>query len=295
MIGYWAWELAKFPAEFLGAFSFVDEIWAATHFPRDAFDVGYRPVKLMPMTVELPADLPAVSRSYFRLPMFRFLFLFNFDFKSYVTRKNPEAVIAAFRHAFARPEERVALVIKTINAGAHPEDWLKLQNLVGSDRRIILRNCQYTREAMSQFISVCDCYVSLHRSEGFGRGPAEAMLLAKPVIATNYSGNTDFMNADNSFPVDYRLVPVAEGQHPGARGQVWAEPDIVHAAAQMRNVYEDPERARQIGLRARQFMQARYDVLEIGRRYLARLGELEPRLADTTGRPVTFSEPGIRG
>jgi glycosyltransferase involved in cell wall biosynthesis len=111
-------------------------------------------------------------------------------------------------------------MIKTINAESHPREWQELRNLTGDDRRIILRDCQYTREEMSQLIGLCDCYVSLHRSEGFGRGPAEAMLQGKPVIATKYSGNTDFMNADTSFLVDYRLVPVAEGEYPGARGQV---------------------------------------------------------------------------
>jgi glycosyltransferase involved in cell wall biosynthesis len=295
LIGYWAWELPKFPAEFSQAFSFVDAVWAATKFARDAFDIGYRPITLMPMAVEIPTDLPPVDRSYFRLPLFRFLFLFNFDFKSHVTRKNPGAAITAFRRAFPRSDERVALMIKTINAESHPGEWQELRNLIGDDRRIILRDCQYTREEMSQLISLCDCYVSLHRSEGFGRGPAEAMLQGKPVIATNYSGNTDFMNADNSFLVDYRLEPVAEGAYPGACGQVWAEPDIAHAAAQMRRVYEDPEHARNVGARAVQFVLARHNAAEIGRIYRERLCELASQLADPSDRPVTVSSTEILG
>jgi glycosyltransferase involved in cell wall biosynthesis len=283
-IGYWAWELAKFPTEFFAAFSFVDEVWAATTFASNAFDIGYRPVKLMPMAVEIPRDLAAADRSHYRLPMFRFLFLFNFDFKSYLVRKNPAAVIAAFRRAFPQAREPVTLVIKTINSEDYPADWRKLLNLAGNDRRVILRNCRYTREEMSRLVSLCDCYVSLHRSEGFGRGPAEAMLQGKPVIATNYSGNTDYMRGNNSFPVDYRWVSVGEAEYPGASGQVWAEPDIAHAATQMRRVYEDRNWARRMGLRAKHSMATRYSPKQVGKRYLERLCELEPRLADAVGQ-----------
>jgi glycosyltransferase involved in cell wall biosynthesis len=289
LIGYWAWELAKLPFELVSAFSFVDEVWASTAFAFSAFDIGYRPVKLLPMPVELPADLLAVDRSYFRLPMFRFIFLFSFDFKSYMARKNPAAVIAAFRQAFPQSAERVTLVIKTINAESFPSEWQRLQSLIGHDGRIILRNCQYTRAEMCRLVSLCDCYVSLHRSEGFGRGPAEAMALGKPVIATNYSGNVDFMNADNSFPVDYTLVSVGEDEYPGACGQVWAEPDITHAAAHMRRVYDDRDYAERIGPQAGRFMKSRYSAERLGRRYLKRLSELESQLSTTAGRTTISS------
>jgi glycosyltransferase involved in cell wall biosynthesis len=279
LIGYWAWELAKFPAEFVTAFSFVDEIWAASRFAFGAFDIGYRPVHLMPMAVETSSGLGGATRSRFRLPLFRFLFLFSFDFNSHVARKNPAAVIAAFRQAFPHSCDRASLILKTINGGSSPAEWRRLQNLVGGDRRIVLRDLQYTRDEIGELMRACDCYVSLHRAEGFGRGPAEAMLLGKPVIATNYSGNTDFMNADNSFLVEYRLVTVGEDEYPGARGQVWAEPDIARAAAQMRRVYDDADEARRVGERAQCFMRDRFNADAIGRRYLVRLSELEPDLA----------------
>jgi glycosyltransferase involved in cell wall biosynthesis len=267
LVGYWAWELAKFPQEYRRAFSFYDEIWAATQFAFDAFDTGDRLVRLMPMAVELPTAMADQDRAHFRLPQRRFLFLFTFDFGSFRARKNPEAVVAAFRRAFPGGGERVGLVLKTINAERFEDQWLQICHAAQQDKRIITRNGRYTREETLNLIRVCDCYVSLHRSEGFGRGPAEAMLLGRPVIATNYSGNTDFMSEDNSFPVKYRLVPVRDGEYPGAEGQVWAEADVRDAAGQMRRVYEDRSEASAIGERAQRFMQLHYNAEAIGARY----------------------------
>lgn len=267
-VGYWAWELARLPAEHLASFSFYDEIWASTRFAFGAFDTGHRPVSLMPMPVELPDGEAEFDRAHFRLPRQRFLFLFNFDFGSFRARKNPEAAIAAFRQAFPRGNEPVGLVIKTINAEAHTEEWDRLRAAAQDDRRVVMRNGRYTRGEMLSLMRLCDCYVSLHRSEGFGRGPAEAMLLGRPVIATDYSGNADFMTADNSFPVRYELVPVGPDEYPGAAGQVWADADIGHAAEQMRYVYGDPAAAARIGERARRDLRAHYSAAKIGAGYV---------------------------
>jgi len=106
---------------------------------------------------------------------------------------------------------------------------------------------EYSGVEIASLIHLCDCFVSLHRSEGFGRGPAEAMLLGKPVIATNYSGNTDFMTARNSLPVDYTLVPVGRDEYPGWQDQVWAEPSVVHAARHMHRVAGDRALAARLG------------------------------------------------
>ena len=127
---------------------------------------------------------------------------------------------------------------------------------------------------MLGLIEICDCYLSLHRSEGFGLGPAEAMFLGKPVIVTNYSGNTDFTNADNSCPVKYQLVPVPEGQYQFHRGQEWAEPDIEHAAWYMRRLVEKPAMAQEIGEAASAYIREHFNSGVIGARYAQRLKEL---------------------
>jgi hypothetical protein len=99
-------------------------------------------------------------------------------------------------------------------------------------------------------MTAADCYVSLHRAEGFGYTLAESMWVGKPVIATAYSGNLDYMTADNSYLVDNRLVPIGEGHDPYPARGVWAEPDVEHAARLMQEVFENREEAARRGARA---------------------------------------------
>ena len=93
---------------------------------------------------------------------------------------------------------------------------------------------------------------------------AEAMLLSKPVIATNYSGNTDFMNENNSFLVDYELISVTEGSYPCSEGQVWAEPNIISAANHMNNIITDPMRATQIPKNAHDEIRKNLSFISVG-------------------------------
>ena len=188
----------------------------------------------------MPETDPALTRSHFALPEDRFLFYFGFDFRSFVARKNPEAAIAAFQAAFPPGDDGVGLVIKTLGGADKPDALAALNARVATDPRIVLRDQEYAGAEHATLVQRCDCYVSLHRSEGFGRGPAEAMLLGKPVIATAYSGNMDFMTAENSLLVDYRLMPVRPGEYPGWEGQEWADPDIEQAARHMQAVRSEP-------------------------------------------------------
>ncbi|HTW27533.1 MAG TPA: glycosyltransferase family 4 protein [Acetobacteraceae bacterium] len=287
-IGFWAWELARLPAEWNTAFAFYDEIWASTRFACEAFRAASpRPVTLMPMAVELPATDPALGRGDFGLPDDAFLFYFGFDFRSYVQRKNPEAALAAFREAFPRGDEKVALVVKTLAGEQHAAELETLLKLAGGDPRVIVRDREYDARALATLVSLCDCFVSLHRSEGFGRGPAEAMLLGKPVIATDYSGNVDFMDAANSLLVDYRLIPVPRDAYPGWLGQEWADPDPSHAAAHMRHLVSDPEFGRRLGEAARRTIRTSHSAAAVGARMLARLQEIGGLGARRAAVPAT--------
>jgi hypothetical protein len=73
------------------------------------------------------------------------------------------------------------------------------------------------------------------------------MYLRKPVIATGYSGNMDYMNINNSFPVKYNLIEIREDIGPYKKGNVWADPDIDHAVELMQLVYHDRELAMKVG------------------------------------------------
>jgi len=285
-IGYWAWELEWLPRAWRHAFSFYDEIWAASNFARDAFaKSGLRPVRLMPMAVSLPKDPIRKDRAAFGLPEEATVFLFMFDFRSYASRKNPEAVIAAFQKAFPKGNENVRLLLKTHGGETAPDAWERLRQLA-ADPRILIRDMVLERGETVNLLASTDAFVSLHRSEGFGRGPAEAMLLARPVIATAYSGVMDFLSSDCAYLVGYKLVPVAASDYIGVEGQSWAEPDIEEAAAHMRAVYEDPEQARILALRGRERIQTLYHPARVGAALLAALARhsrTEPSAEKTSG------------
>ena len=128
-----------------------------------------------------------------------------------------------------------------------------------------------SRQEIYDLESVCDSYISLHRSEGFGLGLAESMYLGKPVIGTNWSGNVDFMDATNSCPVDYQLVRVAQDHGPYKRGQIWAEPDVDHAAWYMQKLVEDPTFRKRIALAGQATILRDFSPVAVGRQYAERL------------------------
>lgn len=238
-VGYWAWELSRFPSRWQGSFDAFDEIWTSSTFSAQAISERSPVlVRVMPPAVSLASDTFLTRRSL-ALPEGHFLFLFMFDFFSEFERKNPLAVVAAFRQAFTASDP-VHLVIKYINGH---EDRASERRLRAAMRGVAgtLLPSSMTRHEVDSLLAAGDAYVSLHRAEGFGFTLAEAMALGKPVIATNYSGNTDFMNEGNSFPVGFHLTKLPRDFGPGqeyARGNVWAEPDLDEAAAWMRYVYE---------------------------------------------------------
>jgi glycosyltransferase involved in cell wall biosynthesis len=266
-IGYWFWELPRIPPEWEAALDTVDEIWVASEFVGDAFrQVTDKPVTLVPMVVEpvSPAETPR-SRSE------PFTFLFSFDFHSYLERKNPRAVVDAFLAAFPSGGEPARLIVKTINGKAFRTELLALMSRASEDRRIEILDGYMSRDAMNELVAKADSYVSLHRAEGFGLGLAESMALGKPVIATAYSGNLAFMNAENSLLVSYRLVDVAPGQYMHGAGQQWAEPDIQDAAAKMRRLVEDRAFAADIGRRAQEYMKNHFSSSVSARAIIERL------------------------
>jgi glycosyltransferase involved in cell wall biosynthesis len=272
-IGYWAWELSKVPEAWRTSIDFVDEIWAPSRFIQDAFSAATdKPVIYMPLCVDLSFGTWK-RRSHFSLPKDKFLFLFYFDSYSYYQRKNPFAALRAFQKAFQCRSD-VGLVVKTQNARSSSPEWLQLQEMADGDPRIHILNRAMSKGEVLSLQAECDCFVSLHRSEGFGRGPAEAMWLGKPVITTGYSGNMDFTRPDNSLLVDYELIRVRAGEYPFFQGQVWASPDEDHAAALMQRVVGEPGLAHDLGRRGAALMRSDYSARAVGKLYADRLREV---------------------
>src|SRR6476469_7508588 len=148
--------------------------------------------------------IETVPRASLNIPEDHVIFLFMFDLHSQIHRKNPLGVFRAFQKAF-REDDKATLVIKASGGDIHAADFAELAETVRA-KNVILLDELMSRARAYGLIAMSDCFVSLHRSEGFGLGLAEAMLMAKPAIATGYSGNLDFMNRDNSLLVDYELT-----------------------------------------------------------------------------------------
>ena len=273
-IGYWTWELGELPDAWQASIDFLDEVWCPSQFIQSAVSrKSSRSVQYLPMAIDLE-PVEGFGREYFSLPSQTFTFLFVFDFKSYVARKNPEACIRAFQKAFPAGNEAVTLVLKSMAGEMYPEAFERLQKEVAKDPRILWIDKSFKPEEMIGLMQAADSFVSLHRSEGIGLGMAQSMLLGKPVIATHYSGNTDFMHQDNSCLVDYELVAVGEDEYPFAKGQVWANPDGEHAAWYMRRLVEDADYRNSIAAAGQSYIRTHHNPAVIGAGYLRRLQEL---------------------
>jgi GT2 family glycosyltransferase/ubiquinone/menaquinone biosynthesis C-methylase UbiE/glycosyltransferase involved in cell wall biosynthesis len=289
-IGYWAWELSMWPAEFELALDMVDEVWAISEFVAESVRTRARvPVITMPNAVTVPQLGGGYTKRRYGLPEDSFVFYFTFDAASHLDRKNPVAVVRAFNAAFPDRETKVHLLLKTMNVERGVPLWEELQKEVGGNERITILTDRMSREEVLGLNLACDAFVSLHRSEGFGRCVAEAMAYGKPVIATNYSGTRDFAKEGTACVVDYRLVPVPEGAYPFCDNQVWAEPDIGHAAALMQRLVHDEPYCREIALAGQNFVIENFSEKSIGTLYAKRLSEIRAlRLANS---PRNESEP----
>ena len=251
------WELPKLPESSRSLVERYDEIWAPSSFVADIFSEGCdRPVSILPQ----PVRIPPIERHERDGAL---TFLAYMDFESYAARKNPEGVVNAFLDAFPdRRDVRLRIKVRGHNDRGRRQ-WL--EQVASRDERIEIIDGTLGRREMDRLVMDCDAYISLHRSEGFGFGPAEALAAGKPVVATNFSATTDFINADTGYPVAFRLVPVRPGEYVDWEGQVWAEPDIGDAARALREIADDYEAAKMKGARGRQLMIDRFSPEAVGR------------------------------
>jgi glycosyltransferase involved in cell wall biosynthesis len=288
VIGQWFWELEQAPQWYAPAWPIVNEMWAPTRFIEQMLRNSAPKIvtiSYVPLPVTRPAIDATLTREFFGLDD-RFTFLFAFDFMSVMKRKNPLGLIDAFTQAFA-PGTGPRLIIKAINGDKRPVERDALLAKASQHPDITVIDTYFTRIETSSLMNLVDCYVSLHRSEGLGLTLSEAMSHGKPVIATGYSGNLDFMDETNSYLVPWTRVPVgdnAEGYSPDA---TWAEPKLDEAAKFMRYVFENQAEAVELGQKAQSDILNRFSEAASGAIMKNRLSEIWNQLMTSSASHST--------
>jgi glycosyltransferase involved in cell wall biosynthesis len=256
------WELGRVPKAWLDTARRFDEIWAPSSFVAQAFPSDFdRPVRLVRQPLRMSAFLPDDSHSQETLRFYTYL-----DFDSFGVRKNPTAAVRAFQAAFPALQRDVRLIVK-LRGGQYSGDagmrkWLF--ETAALDSRIEIVDKTLDRAEMDALMQSCDVFISLHRSEGFGFGAAEALAAGKAVVATDYAGTTDFIAHETGYPVGYDLVPLKKGDYPGCEGQVWADPSLDATVAALRSIYDDPAAARAKGKRGRMLLRELFSPAIVG-------------------------------
>jgi glycosyltransferase involved in cell wall biosynthesis len=282
-IGYWFWELSTFRDEWVPFAGYVDEVWVATAFVQQAVAAKCAiPVRRMRIPVVLP-QLPPRGRAHFGIPEGPTAFVYVFDVSSQTERKNPLAAIRAFRKA-ALPRDQAVLVLKLGNP-EYDRAGVRRLHEEAAGLHVVMLDGYLDRPDLIALLNAADCYLSPHRAEGFGLTLLESMALGKPVIATAYSGNMDFMTAENSFPLDFRLVSLTRDYGPYMRGAVWADPDVDQAAALIRTIALAPAEAAARGARAQRMVHELYSPASTGAAMRTRLEAIRAgrRETDRTG------------
>lgn len=241
-VGCWAWETENPPEQMGGAARFMDEIWVPSTYSAEAIrTITDVPVFVFGHPVEVPKVDPSIDTRRLGMPE-GFVFFFMFDFLSTTSRKNPIGLVEAFSKAF-RPGEGPSLVLKSINARERVVETAGVKDAIGDRSDIVFIDTYVSSAEVTAMLARADCYVSLHRSEGFGLTLAESMALGVPVVATGYSGNLDFMDEDCAFLVPAGRSLVGRGSPPYPPDSIWGEPDLDAAAEQMRRVYASKKEA----------------------------------------------------
>jgi|GEM_PF-1799771 len=264
-IGYWAWEQERLPSTALAGFEQLDEVWVPSRFVQDAvLRSSPVPVLRVPHAITAPAQF-FKRRQDFGIPDKKIACLVMFDFDSGRYRKNPEAAICAFQKA-ATLDNRGFLVIKVKNEEFHDSEYKALVQEIGNLENAVILTGEMARSDLWDLMNACDILISLHRAEGFGLCIAEMMALGKVVIATNWSGNTDFMNAQNSCPVRCDLKPLEERYAFGhfQPGELWAEPDPEHATTLLLKLYQEETFRRDLGAKAKKDITAQLAPYVVG-------------------------------
>jgi hypothetical protein len=287
-----AWELPAYPAAWAAQLRRFDEVWALSSFIQASLKTAGIDSHLVGQAVETSPEAlagPFLPRRHFGIRESAFTLLSFFDLSSYASRKNPQAVLALFaKLRAALPWQDLQLVLKAKNGERAAEEWAAG---IAADAHIEVLFLPLDSHGVRSLINACDCFVSLHRSEGFGRGPGEAMALGRLAMATGWSGNVDFMTAQNALLVRHDMVALQDGDYPHWEGQDWADPDVGHAFELLRDAIADRPARAAMARRGRSDVLRSHGNRAVGLRILDRLQRILAEAARFQPEP---SAPAVK-
>lgn len=289
-IAYWAWEFNKLPDEFIELIPLFDEIWVPSNFCQNVFaSYSSKPVIKIPHLIEETENNESKIKTELQG---KFVFLSIFDSLSTPERKNTDGLIQCFLDTFST-NPNVVLILKTVNLEKNRRLHKQLIQKTKNSNSIILINENYTKKELIQLIDSSNCYVSLHRAEGFGLTLAEAMLRKKIVIGTDYSGNLEFMNTDNSFLVNYQLTTKTKDTGFIKKGYEYAEPDIENAKEILKLTYHNYNNLEEIRINAKKTIETSFSKKKIGDLMRNRLDKISFLMMDRDVASLTKNNNSI--
>lgn len=277
-IGYWVWELPICPVYWEMISLLYDEIWVPTTFVKNSFKSLNIPVNVIPYAIPTSNKQGKYDLESYDISDNDFVFLVLFDVLSFIERKNPYDSIIAFKKSVASKNSNVKLIIKVNNGHSKPEVVSELKDYIKENDNIKIINKVLTSEDMNSLLNRVDTVVSLHRSEGFGLSLAEAMEKGKPVIATNWSGNVDFMNKNNSCLVDYNLIKIKKSIGPYSRRCKWAQANTEQASYFINKLVTDRAFYNTISQEAKSYIEKWYSIASVTNKITSRIGEVKNKL-----------------
>lgn len=243
-VGYFLWELPDFPADQVPALKLMDHIWCPTRFVQQAFFAQSRQLTLaLPLPVVQQAGRGVDFREKLKIPASAFVSLYMFDLHSTLQRKNPQAVLRVFQE-MAKTCPDAYLILKISRWQNMGQDALKW--LLRHPRIKVIKNTLQPSE-LSDLYASADCYLSLHRSEGFGRTLVEALQNGLYLVCTDFSGPQDFVTAENTLLVNWTRSEVNAHDYPNLTvNSWWAEPDETHALKRLNEAREKSRTGRNL-------------------------------------------------
>lgn len=273
---YCFWEYSSGLEKFEKAFEYIDGVFVATDFvynavkkiiPKDK-KVFKLPLPFIKDFSEPREEEIIEQKIKLNLEKDDFTFFFNFDYNSSYDRKNPISILKALRIVLTS-NKKAKVVFKTSNSASHSfqyKDLIATIEALNLKKHVVIIDKFLSRQEFITLLSSMNCYISLHRGEGLGLGMMEAMYLNIPVIATNYSGNTDFCNKSTATLVNYSIVPCKDKNPVYSLVKEWAEPDIEDAAAKMIKVMEGGEIIKRMTKNAKEFVDNNYSKEKFSKR-----------------------------